>query len=87
MTVSATNRISGRSAFIELLKMEGVTHMFGNPGTTELPIMHALTKHPDMRYVLGLQESIVVAMAVYYPFAKAAERQRLIAEEKGQARE
>jgi len=60
------NTISGRSAFIELLKSEGVTHMFGNPGTTELPIMHALTDHPDMHYVLGLQEAIVVAMADGY---------------------
>jgi benzoylformate decarboxylase len=64
--VPVPNTISGRSAFIELLKSEGVTHLFGNPGTTELPIMHALGDHPDMRYVLGLQESIVVAMADGY---------------------
>lgn len=57
------NTITGRSAFLTLLKDEGVTHLFGNPGTTELPIMHALSDHPDLTYVLGLQESIVVAMA------------------------
>ncbi len=57
------NRITGRSAFLSLLKDEGVTHLFGNPGTTELPIMHALAEHPDLTYVLGLQESVVVAMA------------------------
>ena len=57
------NRITGRSAFLALLKDEGVTHLFGNPGTTELPIMHALAEHPDLTYVLGLQEAIVVAMA------------------------
>jgi benzoylformate decarboxylase len=51
---STPNTISGRSAFIELLQSEGVTHLFGNPGTTELPIMHALADYPDMRYVLGL---------------------------------
>jgi hypothetical protein len=39
---------------------------FGNPGTTELPIMHALADYPDMRYVLGPQEAIVVAMADGY---------------------
>src|SRR5258708_12669730 len=67
MTHSHTpNTISGRSAFIELLKAEGIDHIFGNPGTTELPIMHALTDHPDMRYVLALQEAIVVAMADGY---------------------
>jgi benzoylformate decarboxylase len=63
---SMPNTISGRSAFIELLQSEGVTHLFGNPGTTELPIMHALADYPDMRYVLGLQEAIVVAMADGY---------------------
>jgi benzoylformate decarboxylase len=63
---AAPNTISGRSAFIELLKSEGVMQMFGNPGTTELPIMHALTGHPDIGYVLALQESIVVAMADGY---------------------
>jgi benzoylformate decarboxylase len=57
------NTITGRSAFLALLKDEGVSHLFGNPGTTELPIMHALNEHPDLSYVLGLQESIVVAMA------------------------
>src|SRR6266480_5993472 len=60
------NRITGRSAFLALLKDEGITHLFGNPGTTELPIMHALKEHPDLTYVLGLQESIVVAMADGY---------------------
>ena len=61
-----SNQISGRTAFIELLKAEGVKWMFGNPGTTELPIMHALTDYPEMGYVLGLQESIVIAMADGY---------------------
>ena len=57
------NRITGRSAFLALLKDEGVSHLFGNPGTTELPVMDALKDHPDMNYVLGLQEALVVAMA------------------------
>jgi len=57
------NSIYGRNAFLALLKDEGVSHMFGNPGTTELPIMHALHDQPDLTYVLGLQEAIVVAMA------------------------
>lgn len=65
-TTTSANKIWGRSAFLELLKQEGVTHMFGNPGTTELPIMHALADHPDLTYVLGLQEALVVAMADGY---------------------
>ena len=59
-------KITGRSAFLEILKDEGVTHLFGNPGTTELPIMHALKDFPEIKYILGLQESIVVAMADGY---------------------
>jgi benzoylformate decarboxylase len=59
----AANRITGRSAFLALLKDEGITHLFGNPGTTELPIMHALKEHPDLTYVMAMQESLVVAIA------------------------
>src|SRR5437763_14798714 len=56
------NRITGRLAFLALLKYEGITHLFGNPGTTELPIMHALKDHPDLSYVMAMQEGLVVAV-------------------------
>ena len=59
----AKNEITGRSAFVSLLKSEGVTHLFGNPGTTELPVMHALGEHPDLTYVMSMHESLVVGMA------------------------
>ena len=62
----AANQITGRSAFLALLKAQGITHLFGNPGTTELPIMHALKEHVDLTYVMGMQESVVVAMADGY---------------------
>ncbi len=58
--------ITGRSAFLQLLQDEGVDHLFGNPGTTELAIMDALVEHPGLEYILGLQEAIVVAMADGY---------------------
>jgi benzoylformate decarboxylase len=64
--------ITGRSAFLSLLEAEGVECLFGNPGTTELAIMQALGEHPRLRYVLGLQEAIVVAMADGY--ARASNR-------------
>lgn len=66
MPGSPSNNITGRSAFLTLLHDEGVRTLFGNPGTTELPIMHALTEQDDIGYVMGLQESIVVAMADGY---------------------
>jgi benzoylformate decarboxylase len=65
-------RLSGRSAFLKLLIDEGVTHLFGNPGTTELPLMEVVPDFPELNYVLGLQEAVVVAMADGY--ARASNR-------------
>ncbi len=55
--------ITGRRAFLQLLLDEGVTHLFGNPGTTELAIMEVVPEFPQLEFVLGLQEAAVVAMA------------------------
>ncbi len=59
-------RITGRAAFLQLLVDEGVTHLFGNPGTTELPIMEVVPDFPEIKFVLGLQEGVVMAMADGY---------------------
>ncbi len=56
-------RMTGRAAFLQLLIDEGVTHLFGNPGTTELAIMEVVPQFPELTYVLGLQESCVLGMA------------------------
>ena len=58
--------MSGKRAFLELLKQEGVEILFGNPGTTELPLMDALAVDNELRYVLGLQEATVIGMADGY---------------------
>jgi thiamine pyrophosphate-dependent acetolactate synthase large subunit-like protein len=58
--------MTGKRAFLELLKQEGVEILFGNPGTTELPLMDALATENELRYVLALQEAAVVAMADGY---------------------
>jgi benzoylformate decarboxylase len=53
-----------REATYELFRARGMTTMFGNPGSTELPM---LADFPDdFTYVLGLQEAIVVGMADGY---------------------
>jgi len=57
---------NGRTAFLELLVDEGVTHLFGNPGTTELAIMEVVPNFPQLKFVLGLQEAIVIGMADGY---------------------
>ena len=64
--------MTGRAAFLRLLIDEGVTHLFGNPGTTELAIMEVVPQFPELTYVLGLQESVVVGMAD--GFARASGR-------------
>ena len=56
----------GRDVVLEVLRTEGVTHLFGNPGTTELPLMDALADAPDLHYVLALQEATAVGMADGY---------------------
>ena len=58
--------MSGCSALMSILEDEGVKYLFGNPGTTELPIMDCLTERPGIHYVLGLQEAVVMAMADGY---------------------
>ena len=64
--------LTGRAAFLSLLASEGIDIMFGNPGTTELAIMEALGQQSHIKYVLGLQESLVVGMAD--GFARASNR-------------
>jgi len=58
--------ISGKQAFLQILKQEGVSVMFGNPGTTELPLMDGLAREPGIRYVLALQEAVAISMADGY---------------------
>jgi benzoylformate decarboxylase len=65
--VNATARPTVREAVFELLRAFGATTIFGNPGSTELPLFRGFPG--DFRYVLGLQESIVVGMADGYAAA------------------
>src|SRR3982750_2426823 len=53
-----------RTATFEFLRSRGMTTIFGNPGSTELPMLAQFPS--DFRYVLGLQEAVVVGMADGY---------------------
>ena len=53
-----------REAVLDLLRAFNMTTIFGNPGSTELPLF--LDFPSDFRYILGLQESVVVGMADGY---------------------
>ena len=59
-------RKTGRHALLEMLIAHGVEYVFGNPGTTELPLMDALQDYPQLKYILALQETSAVAMADGY---------------------
>jgi benzoylformate decarboxylase len=56
-----SGEVTVREAVYSLLRGFGLTTLFGNPGSTELPMFREFPA--DFRYVLGLQESVVVAMA------------------------
>ena len=51
---------------LERLADEGVEVVFGNPGSTELPLMDAFPRQTRVRYVLGLHEAAVMGMADGY---------------------
>jgi len=61
---------AGKHIFLDLLRSEGVEFVFGNPGTTELPLMDAFVVEPEsdnaIRYILGLNEVVVLGMADGY---------------------
>lgn len=63
-----------REASLEVFRAHGMTTVFGNPGSTELPMLSELPD--DFRYVLGLQEAAVVGMADGY--AQATGRPALV---------
>src|SRR6195256_6743790 len=63
-----------RDATFDFLRRRGMTTMFGNPGSTELPMLAEFPS--DFTYVLGLQEAVVVGMADGY--AQASGRPTLV---------
>lgn len=71
-SLRSVNARRGADILLEILDSEGVEYIFGNPGTTELPLMDALLDKPEINYILALQEASAVAMADGY--AQAAGR-------------
>ncbi|QCS42534.1 thiamine pyrophosphate-binding protein [Natrinema versiforme] len=60
-----TDGYTGADLFTDALESYGVDYVFGNPGTTELPIVDAIGES-DLEYRLGLHEDIAVGMAGGY---------------------
>ncbi|AOJ70914.1 MULTISPECIES: benzoylformate decarboxylase [Burkholderia] len=57
-------RYTVRDAVIDLLRRFGIRKVFGNPGSTELPMFRNFPD--DFEYVLGLHEAVAVGMADGY---------------------
>ena len=56
----------GIQAFLEILAASGVRYIFGNPGSTELPLNDALVRDSRFSYIFGLHELPLTAMADGY---------------------
>ena len=55
--------MTGKKALMECIKAEGITNVYGNPGTSEGPIMEEIVRHKELRYLLTLQEGVATGMA------------------------
>lgn len=51
---------------LRTLEKNGVSHIFGNPGTTEIPLVHACEKRKKLKYIVALSEVAAVPMADGY---------------------
>ncbi|MFF2430886.1 thiamine pyrophosphate-binding protein [Streptomyces mirabilis] len=66
----------GKAAIFEQFAADGITYMFGNPGTVEQGFLDEGSRAGDLSYVLGLHEGVAVGMADGY--ARAAQRPGLV---------
>ena len=56
----------GRQVFFETLINHGVERIFGNPGTTESPLLDSLLDYPQIQYIVHLHEGVAVGAANFY---------------------
>ncbi|MDP6961568.1 MAG: thiamine pyrophosphate-binding protein [Dehalococcoidia bacterium] len=59
-------KLEGKHALLQMFVAEGVNYVFGNPGTSETPMMTILPEYKDLDYILVLQEGVAVGMAEGY---------------------
>src|ERR1700753_2637647 len=62
----------GRRVLMDSFVAHGVRHIFGNPGTTETPLLDSLPASPQIEYIMALHEGVAVGAASFY--AQAAGR-------------
>ncbi|HYP29818.1 MAG TPA: thiamine pyrophosphate-binding protein [Blastocatellia bacterium] len=64
--------MTGAQAMFEMMRREGVRYVFGNPGTTELPLMDLFAAGDEIKYILALHEDSALGMAAGYAEATGA---------------
>jgi thiamine pyrophosphate-dependent acetolactate synthase large subunit-like protein len=67
---------TGCSAILEQLCVDGMAHVFGNPGTVEQGFLDAMWDYPQLKYILTLQETIAVLAADGY--ARATQKPTIV---------
>ena len=60
---------TGHRKLLEQLEADGITTMFGNPGSSEEGLLDEISRFPKTRYILGLQEAALVLIANGYAVA------------------
>ncbi len=59
-------KLAGKHALLKMFEAEGIEYMFGNPGTSEAPMMDIMPEYPSIEYVLVMQEGVAVGLAEGY---------------------
>src|SRR6266850_3109788 len=73
--------ITGAQAVVDCLRREGIDHVFGIPGTMNLPILDVLRATPDIRFILTRHEQGAAFMA--YGFARALNKPAIVTATEG----
>src|SRR5438552_18256878 len=73
--------ITGAQAVVDCLRREGIDHVFGIPGTMNLPILDVLRATPEIRFVLTRHEQGAAFMA--YGFARSLNRPAVVTATEG----
>ncbi len=73
--------ISGAQAIVDCLRREGIDHVFGIPGTMNLPLLDVLRATPEIRFILTRHEQGAAFMA--YGFARAVNRPTVVTATEG----
>ncbi|KGK11402.1 thiamine pyrophosphate-binding protein [Vibrio navarrensis] len=67
---------NGKQAILAQFALDGLHHMFGNPGTVEQGFLDALDDYPEIKYILTLHETVAVMAADGY--ARSTQKPTLV---------